>query len=161
MRQADDGEGTHVVEKEERGESLLQRVRDKAEVQSTVAEKIADTSEAAQEKLREKLSEVNDILPAIRELGYSVEGVQVGIGLLPDVGIDVSGLSRTMDTATYERVLEEQKDKKVLGLVLRALQTTSMWQQKIQFMELGCDRATITLGIPPKITLKFEKVTPP
>lgn len=94
-RQADDGEGTDVVEKEERGESLLQRVKDKAkEVQ-------------------------------------------------------------------YERVLEEQKDKKVLGLVLRALQTTSMWQQKIQLMELGCDRATITLGIPPKITLKFEKVAPP
>ncbi len=49
----------------------------------------------------------------------------------------------------------------MLSLVLRALQTTSMWQQKIAFMDLGCDRATITLGIPPKITLKFDKLAAP
>ena len=39
------------------------------------------------------------------------------------------------------------------------LQTTSSWQQKIHIMGMGCDRATITLGIPPKISLKFDKQT--
>ena len=138
--------------------SLFQRLKGKArEVQSTVAEKIAETSEAAQEKLREKLDELDGLLPAIRELGYTVDAVQIGIGLLPEIGIDVSGLARTMDAATYERVLEEQKENKVISLVLRTLQTTSTWQQKIHFAALGCDQATITLGLPPRITLKFTK----
>jgi hypothetical protein len=44
---------------------------------------------------------------------------------------------------------------------LRTLQTTSSWQQKIHFIDMGCDQATITLGIPPKITLKFAKAGPP
>ncbi len=139
-------------------ESLFQRLKGKArEVQSTVAEKIAETTEAAQEKLREKLDELDGLLPAIRELGYTVEAVEIGIGLLPEIGIDVSGLARTMDAATYERVLEEQKENKVISLVLRTLQTTSTWQQKIHFAALGCDQATITLGLPPRITLKFTR----
>lgn len=147
--------------KEEKAESLLQRMKGKAkEVQSSVAEKIAETSDAAQEKFLEKLNELNDLLPCIRELGYSVEAVEVGVGLLPEVGIEVSGLAKTMDVATYERVMEEQRDKKVLSLILRTLQTTSTWQKKIHLMAMGCDRATITLGIPPKITLKFEKSLP-
>lgn len=159
----DDGR-TDVVDGavEEKEESLLQRVKDRAKgVQIAVAEKIAETSEAAQEKVREKLAELNDLVPSIRALGYSVDGIQVGIGLLPDVGIDVSGLARTMDAAAYERVLEEQKDNKLISLILRTLQTTSSWQQKIHFIDMGCDQATITLGIPPKITLKFAKAGPP
>ncbi|HKE14426.1 MAG TPA: hypothetical protein VKB80_06165 [Kofleriaceae bacterium] len=146
---------------EEKGESLLQRVKDKAKgVHGAVADKLAETSEAAQEKVREKLAELNELVPTIRALGYSVDGIQVGIGLLPDVGIDVSGLARTMDAAAYERVLEEQKDNKVVSLIVRTLQTTSSWQQKIHFIDMGCDQATITLGIPPKVTLKFAKAGP-
>lgn len=144
----------------EKEESLFQRMKDKAkEVQSSVAEKIAETSEAAQDKVREKLNDLNNLLPAIRELGYSVDAVQIGIGLLPDVGIDVSGLAKTMDEATYERVLEEQQENKVISLILKTLHTASTWQQKIQLMEMVSDQATITLGIPPKLTLKFQRVT--
>jgi hypothetical protein len=139
-------------------DSLLQRMKEKAkEVQGVVAEKLAETAEAAQDKLRDKLNEVNEILPVIRQLGYSVDAVQIGLGLLPEVGIDVSGLAKTMDEATYQRVLEEQADNKVTVLILRTLQTTSTWQQKIQLMDMGCDQATITLGLPPKMTLKFQK----
>ena len=145
-------------ESEDKEGSLFQRMKDKAkEVQSSVAEKIAETTEAAQDKLRDKLNELNSLLPCIRELGYSVDSVQIGIGLLPDVGIDVSGLAKTMDQATYDRVLEEQKENKVISLILRTLHTASMWQQKIQLMEMISDQATITLGIPPKMTLKFHR----
>lgn len=144
----------------EKEESLFQRMKEKAkEVQSSVAEKIAETSEAAQDKVREKLNDLNNLLPAIRELGYSVDAVQIGIGLLPDVGIDVSGLAKTMDEATYERVLEEQQENKVISLILKTLHTASSWQQKIHLMEMVSDQATITLGIPPKLTLKFQRVT--
>ena len=153
-------ENAEPADKEESAdkESLFQRMKDKAkEVQSSVAEKIAETSEAAQEKVRDKLNELNSLLPCIRELGYSVDSVQIGIGLLPDVGIDVSGLAKTMDEATYERVLEEQKENKVISLILRTLHTASSWQQKVHLMEMISDQATITLGIPPKMTLKFHK----
>ena len=146
------------AEPAEKEGSLFQRMKEKAkEVQSSVADKIAETSEAAQDKVREKLNELNSLLPCIRELGYSVDSVQIGIGLLPDVGIDVSGLAKTMDEATYERVLEEQKDNKVISLILRTLHTASSWQQKIHLMEMISDQATITLGIPPKLTLKFHR----
>lgn len=145
-------------EKDEKEESLFQRMKEKAkEVQSSVAEKIADASEAAQDKVREKLNELNSLLPCIRELGYSVDAVQIGIGLLPEVGIDVSGLSKTMDEGTYQRVLEEQKENRVISLILKTLNTASSWQQKIQLMEMVSDQATITLGIPPKLTLKFNR----
>ena len=153
------GMQTSVAEK---ARGMQTSVAEKAKgMQDSVAEKIAETSEAAQDKFRDKLNELNSILPCIRELGYSVDAIHVGLGLLPDVSIEVSGLAKTMDNETYERVLEAQKDNKLTCLILRALQTTSVWQKKIHFMNMGCDHATVTLGIPPKMTLKFDKTGEP
>jgi hypothetical protein len=139
-------------------ESVFGRMKGKAlEMKSSVKDKIADISEAGMDKLREMLAEVNDILPFLRELGYSVDGLQVGIGLIPTVAIDIGGLTKTMAPETYARILEEQKERALLVAIIKTLQTTSAVQQKIKLIQMQSDDATITLGIPPKVTLKFKK----
>ena len=137
-------------------EKIADGVEKAKEVQSTVKDKISDISEAATDKLKEVVAEINDVLPFIRELGYTVQGIGVGVGLIPDISIDVSGLTKVMDQETFGRTVEEQKEKKLLVGVLRALQAASLLQQKIKLGQMKADNATVTLGLPPKITLKFK-----
>lgn len=160
-------------------ESMLDRMKDKAkavqsnvkekladisetgidtakEMQSTVKEKLSDISESGSDKLKEMLADIDAMLPLIRELGYTIEGVQVEIGLIPNVAIDIGGLTKAMDEETFRRVLEENKEKKLLVGIIRTLQTTSILQQKIKFGQMESNSATIVLNIPPKITLKFK-----
>ena len=146
-----------MADTDEKGGPLLQKLKDKAKgVKDSVADKVAEASEAGQEKLKEAVAEVDGIVPALRELGYAVEGIQVGVGLLPDIGIEVSGLTKTMDEATFHRILEEHKDNKVLTVVVRSLQTASALQHKIHIMGMRADTAVVVLGLPPKLTLKFK-----
>lgn len=147
-----------MADPREKSDSVLQKVKGKAqEVQSGLVDRVSDASAAGMEKLKDISAELDDLVPLIGQLGYAVERVQIGIGVIPDVAVQISGLTRTMDESAYNRILEEQKEKKVLCAVLRALQTASIMQQKIQIVQMRSDTATITLSIPPKISLDFRK----
>jgi gas vesicle protein len=126
------------------------------EMQNNVKEKIADLSEAGMDKLKEVLAEINDMLPLIRELGYTIEGIQVGIGLIPNISLDIGGLTQAMDEEAFKRTLEEHKEKRLLVGVVRTLQATSVLQQKIKLGQMQSNSATIVLSLPPKVTLKFK-----
>lgn len=127
------------------------------EVQANIAEKINDASEVGMEKLQELMAEVDEISPILRELGYTLESLQVSVGLIPNVSIDIGGMTKTMPEETYQKVLEEHKDRKILISVVKTLQTVSALQQKVHFMGMRSDMVTITLGLPPKVILKFNK----
>lgn len=128
-------------------------------MQDGVEDKIADVSEAAQDKVEKAINDVNEILPVIQELGYTVDGVNIAIGIIPDITIDISGLAKTIEDTKYQQILEEHKGHTLRISVVKALQTMSSMHQKIRFGQMESDNASITLGLPPKITLKFKKNT--
>ncbi len=139
-------------------ESMLGGMKRKAkEAQASVADRIADASESVQGKVLDATAGVNEILPVIRELGYTVEGINVAVGLIPDVTIDISGLAKTIEDGRYQEVLEEHKDSKLRVGVIKALQGMSLMHQKVQIGQMTQDTASITLGFPPKVTLKFKR----
>jgi hypothetical protein len=145
-------------ENDDKSGSVFQKMKDKAKgVQTGIAGTISKASEAGSTKLKEMTDEVDEILPLIRELGYSVDGIQVGVGLIPEIVIEISGLAKTLDEKAYHRILEEKKDKKLLCSVLKTLQTASGLHDKIHIVGMKSDSAAITLGLPPKINLKFKK----
>jgi hypothetical protein len=147
-----------MTENDGKKESVFQKMKDKAQgIQTGLAEKISKTSEAGWTKLKETTDEVDEILPLISELGYSVESIQVGIGLIPDIVIEISGLTKKMDEKAYHRILKEKEDKKLLCSVLKTLQTASGLHDKVHIAGMKSDNAAITLGLPPKVTLKFKK----
>ncbi|MEN6311286.1 MAG: hypothetical protein ABFD80_07075 [Acidobacteriota bacterium] len=147
-----------MTENDNKNGSVFRMMKDKARgVQAGIAGKISQASEVGLTKLKEMTDEVNEILPLIGELGYSVESIQVGVGLIPDIIIEISGLTKKMDEEAYRRILAEKEGKKLLGNVLRTLQTTSGLHDKIHIAGMKSDTGTLTLGLPPKITLKFKK----
>lgn len=143
---------------DEKAGVLLKKFKDKTkEISSCVTEKISDAAQASQDKLEESMGDIDGITSAIRELGYSLNSISIGVGLIPDIQFELSGLTKTMDESTFERIMEEQKEKKIICTALKALQTASTLQNKIHIMGMRSDVAVITLGIPPKVTLKFKR----
>jgi hypothetical protein len=142
----------------ENSNALLQKFKDKTkEISSCVTDKISDAAQAGQDKLNESMGDINGVVSAINELGYSINGISIGIGLIPDIEIEISGLTKTMDEATFERVMEEQNEKTIISAVVKTLQTASVLQNKIHILEMRSDIASIKLGFPPKLSLKFKK----
>jgi len=93
---------------EEEDRSLTGRFKGKVQdVQSGISVALSGASEAGVEKFKGAVEEVNALLPLVSELGYSVDAVGFGIGLVPDVSIQVSGLTQTMDETIYRRILDE------------------------------------------------------
>jgi hypothetical protein len=151
-------EDIHMKNNDEKVGVLLKKFKDKTkDISTSVTEKISDAAQAGQDKLEESMGDIDGITSAIRELGYSLNGISIGVGLIPDIQFELSGLTKTMDDGTFERIMEEQKEKKIVCAALKALQTASTLQNRIHIMGMRSDVAAITLGIPPKVTLKFKK----
>jgi hypothetical protein len=151
-------EGAALEDTNPTQDSILRRLKDKAdEIQSGVSEKIAAVSGAGTEMFKDRIAELNEIVPLIGELGYCVENVGIGIGLMPEVTMAISGLTKTMPEATYNRVIAKESEKPLLVSVIKGLQTASALQDKIHILGMRADTATITLGLTPKITLEFKK----
>jgi hypothetical protein len=147
-----------TIETDTTEESIINKLKGKAiEVHADIAEKISDASEAGMEKVQKMIAELDEISPFISELGYTVEGVKVSVGLIPDVSIDIGGMTKTMPEEIYRRIMEEQKDRKMLVSIIKTLQAVSALQQKVHFMGMLSDNISITLGFPPKVSLNFKK----
>jgi hypothetical protein len=141
-----------------KNDSVLRRLKDRAEgLQAGVSEKLDAVSGSGMEEFKERIAELNEMIPLISELGYSVEDIRLGIGLLPEVGISISGLTKTMPDEAYNRIIVEQKEKPLLIGTIKALQNASAMQHRIHIMGMRADTASITLGFPPKIMLEFKK----
>ncbi len=139
-------------------DSILRRVKAKAgEMQADALEKVAAISGAGAEEFRARIADMDEVIPIIAELGYTLQGVRIGIGLIPDIGLTISGLTKTMPEDRYNRVLEEHKDKPLLIGVVKSLQAASALQQKIHMIGMRADTASITLSVPPKVSLEFRR----
>jgi uncharacterized OsmC-like protein len=104
--------------------------------------------------MTEKDDKIGSVFQRMKD---KAKDVQIGVGLIPDIVIEISGLTKTMDEKSYQRILEEKKDKKLLCSVLRTLQTASALHDKVHIAGMKSDTAAITLGLPPKVNLKFTK----
>src|SRR5262249_44759018 len=71
-----------------------------AEAKTTVAQAAVDAKDASVAKLRETIDHFNAALPVIRQAGYAVTGVDVGVGIPPRVSASVDA----SDEVTAEHV---------------------------------------------------------
>jgi len=125
------------------------------ELRDQVAVKAAELKAAGLEKLTELLNDFNAALPVLREAGYTLNGVEVGVGLPPEVKAEFV-VSAEVEPANIERVLAEHADKKFTVLLMKAMHQAWQIQARIKLAgglkPLGL---SVDLGIVPRVTIKF------
>ena len=125
-----------------------------------IKEIVNAAADAGAEKIKETLESINEIIPVLTALGYKVTKMKIGMSVTPDLYIEISGLSKAMDEAQFQRTLEEKKNHKILTAILYALQKAKQMQSKVQIAGMKYDVVEIVLGLPPKINAVFVRTQP-
>ena len=114
----------------------------------------ADLRDAGAARIRETLEEFNAALPAIRAAGYTLTEVSVSIGIPPAIVASFhSSESATEEAAN--RILEENKDRKLVVFLVRALLQAWKLQTSIAIVGMKPRAICIELGLAPSVVVKF------
>jgi hypothetical protein len=131
-------------------------VKDKtSDVADALSVKVTALKEAGADKIKNYMDEISHGLPLIEEAGFKVDGINIDLSLPPDISI---GFSKTNEVTseTIQLLIEDNQDKKLLCLILNALQSANNLQSKITMDKFVFAGVSIKLGLPPEVSLKYK-----
>ena len=103
---------------------------------------------------------VNDILglaPLIEMTGFSMRDVSMDIGI--PLGVTLSFTKeRDLEPEEIEKMIEENKDKEILGLIVRGLQKADAMQKAMNLTNYKFGGLGMKIGLPPDVSLKFTRL---
>ncbi|HTA91252.1 MAG TPA: hypothetical protein VK745_16815 [Polyangiaceae bacterium] len=120
-----------------------------------VTAKANELKDASLAKLAEMLDDFNASLPVIREAGYTLSGVDIGIGLPPKVTASFL-VSSEVSPETFERLMAEHAQRKFTLLLLKSLHHAWQLHTKIKIVGLKPRGLSVDLGLIPVVSVKFS-----
>lgn len=110
------------------------------------SEKFTGMTESAKEK---SITFTNDLIalsPIIDEIGFHTTGITVSLGLPPDVTFH---FQKFKDIAAEKRdaILEQHKDKLMLGTIVKTLLLADSYQQKLKLGSFRFTNIDVCIGI--------------
>lgn len=119
------------------------------------ADKAAELANAALDQLNKAIDEISNGSDEIREAGYELKKIILEIGLIPKAGLTVGKL-REVEQAKIAAIIERNKDKKTLALLLRTLMKANTVMHKIHLRGRKVNSIEIDLSVPPVARLTFQ-----
>ena len=137
---------------------MLDRLKNKAEaVQAKVSGGVAAVQTKIGSEVAALSTSIEEVAPVLEALGYQVVGARITLGLPPSAAIGISGLSKPVDAARFEALIEANADNRPVLAVLKALQHIVKVQSSVRIKGLIADLAEVKLGTPPSVTLMFGR----
>jgi len=119
---------------------------------------LKDAKEAGVEKVNGFVNDILGLAPLIEVTGFNMKDVSVDVGIPP--GMSISFIKeRDVDAETINQLLEENKDKEMLKLIVRALLKADTLQKGMNLSHYRFSGLSMKIGLPPDISLKFVRVT--
>jgi hypothetical protein len=116
--------------------------------------KAGGIKDAAMVKINESLDEFNAAIPAIKDLGFAVTDLKVGMGVPPEVSAKLTGTVASIKKEKVQKLIEANQGNKFLVTILKGLQTASDVQNKLG--DLGFKGVTADVNLlPPTIKVEF------
>ena len=135
--------------------SILQEKVDQAKgLIDSAAEKISEIKDAGSEKLDAYVDELLQGVPLIEEAGFEVSGINIDLGIPPDISVSFSK-HHEVSAEKIGEIMAANPDKSVLNMVLKGLQTAVNLQTKITMNKFTFSGVSIKLGIPPSVSLNY------
>lgn len=107
------------------------------------------------EKIIEMLDSLNDSIPKIKALGFSVRDFRIGQGVIPDIMIKIAGDINAINPGKIQEIIDQYPDDKILITILKSLQTASHMKDRLSALDFKGLEAEVTLGLPPSIAINF------
>ncbi len=125
-----------------------------ADLKGQVTAKANELKDAGVAQLAATIDDFNASLPVLREAGYTLSGVDIGIGLPPKVSAAFV-VSADVSTEAVERLLAEHGEKKLTVLLVRSLHQAWQLQTKVKIAGLRANGLSVEVGLIPEVSVKF------
>jgi hypothetical protein len=122
--------------------------------------KAKDLADTATDAARNVVDELNEALPTMRALGFTIKDLRVGAGLLPEIGAKLVASTDTIDVAKIHDLIQKHPDNKTLVSALKALELAFNVRRQIGDFPFKGVELDVTLGLPPHIGVAFVSSSP-
>jgi hypothetical protein len=119
--------------------------------------KTRDVAGYASDSVGKLLDDFNAALPTMRALGFTVEDIQVAMGLLPEVNAKLVAAAANIDVKALDEMIGKRSEQKTLVAVLKALQTAYGLREQLGDFGLKGVVVDVKLGLPPEVGIGFVK----
>ena len=117
---------------------------------------LKDAKEAGSEKITGFVNDILGLAPLIEVTGFNMKDVSVDVGIPP--GLSISFVKeKDVDAETINQLLEENKDKEMLKLIVRALLKADALQKGMNMSHYKFSGLAMKIGLPPDVSLKFVR----
>jgi hypothetical protein len=116
--------------KEQAQSSLSNLVSKTDGLREQAAAKVEEMKDASVGKLMETLDDFNNALPIVREAGFALEAITLGMGIPPKLEADFTA-SADASSIDVDRLLAQHAEKKLTVVLIKALHNAWLLQTKI------------------------------
>jgi hypothetical protein len=120
-----------------------------------LADVTTDLKEMSLAKLEEVLADFNAALPLLRDAGYVLDGVNIKLGLTPQIVANFAGGAVVSEEGVYA-LLAEHSERKLTTLLVKAVRHATTLQSKLSISGMRADGLSVDVGLMPQITVKFS-----
>ena len=118
---------------------------------------LSDLKEAGWEKVNTFINDILGLAPLIEVTGFTMKEVIADATLPPSI-IFQFVKEKEVDEQAIDDMLEQNKEKEMLTLIVRALQKADSLQKAMKLSHYKFSGLNMKIGLPPDISLKFTKV---
>ena len=117
---------------------------------------LKDAKEAGTDKIAGFVNDILGMAPLIEVAGFNMKDVSVDVGIPP--GMTISFVKeKDVDAETINQLLEDNKDKEMLKLIVKALLKADALQKGMNLSHYKFSGLNMKIGLPPDISLKFVR----
>jgi len=127
-----------------------------AGVTDQLADVTTDIKEMTAAKLDEALADFNAALPLLRDAGYVLDGVNVKLGLSPQIVANFAGGGAVISEERVDAMLAEHSGRKLTPLLVKAVRHATTLQSKLTISGMRADGISVEVGLIPQVTVKFS-----
>ncbi len=120
-------------------------------------EVIAGLKDYGIEKINETWAQIESSSAIFQKTGYSITAINIDLSIPPSITLELDQIENISDDEE-EKLLEENKDKQLIYLVLVALFKANAIQKSINSVQYKFSGLTIGMGLTPNIEMKFKKI---
>ena len=118
---------------------------------------LSDLKDAGWEKVNAFINDILGLAPLIEVTGFSIKEVISDATIPPSIIIQFIK-EKEAHAQAIEDMLEQNKDKEMLTLIVRALQKADSLQNAMKLSHYKFSGLNMKIGLPPDISLRFTRV---
>ena len=118
---------------------------------------LSDLKDAGWEKVNSFINDILGLAPLIEVTGFSIREVIADATIPPGIILQLIK-EKDADAQAIEEMLEQNKEKEILTLIVRALQKADSLQKTMKLSHYKFSGLNMKIGLPPDIGLRFTRV---